>query len=378
MTKTNAANERIKRDYFRYLREADGRDEATIDGVAKSLARFEETTRAKDFKRFHREQAVAFKVKLAAAANARTGEPLSKATMLGTLRHLRAFFMWLAREPGFRSHIAYADADYFNLPDKDVAVARARREKRVPTLDQVRHVIAAMPTETALERRSRALIAFAMLTGARIGALASFRLGHVDIAGGFVEQDARVVRTKAAKTFRTYFMPVDAAALTIVAEWTQELTRDHQWGPDDPLFPATEMGLALDGGFTPVGLARRGWASSEPIREIFRRAFEAAGLPYFNPHSFRDMLVHHAMALNLSPETMKAYSQNLGHTDVLTTFTSYGEVPTHRQGELIRSLTSSPIAAGAANAGQIAALEAILAQMKAGPAATLPATHPKS
>ena len=58
------------------------------------------------------------------------------------MRDLREFFLWLAREPGFRSHIAYADADYFNLPDKDVAVARARREKRVPTLDQVRHVLA--------------------------------------------------------------------------------------------------------------------------------------------------------------------------------------------------------------------------------------------
>jgi hypothetical protein len=39
MTKHNAANERIKRDYFRYLAETRGRDEATIDGVAKSLAR---------------------------------------------------------------------------------------------------------------------------------------------------------------------------------------------------------------------------------------------------------------------------------------------------------------------------------------------------
>ncbi len=41
MTKPNAANERIKRQYFGYLAEAKGRDEATIDGVAKSLARFE-------------------------------------------------------------------------------------------------------------------------------------------------------------------------------------------------------------------------------------------------------------------------------------------------------------------------------------------------
>ena len=40
MTKPNGANERIKHDYFGYLEQAMGRDPATIDGVAKSLARF--------------------------------------------------------------------------------------------------------------------------------------------------------------------------------------------------------------------------------------------------------------------------------------------------------------------------------------------------
>jgi integrase len=373
--KTNAANERIKREYFRYLQEALGRDEATIDAVAKSLARFDESTGRRDYKRFHREQAVAFKAKLATSINARTGETLSKATMLSTLRDLRAFFLWLAREPGFRSHIAYADADYFNLSDKDVAVARARREKRVPTLDQVRHVIATAPAGTLLERRNRALIAFAMLTGARVGALASFRLGHVDLAGGFVEQDARLVRTKAAKTFRTYFMPVDEEALAIVASWVEELKRVYRWGPEDPLFPATETGLAKDGGFAPIGPARRCWMSSAPVRQIFRQAFEAACLPYFNPHSFRDMLVRHAMGLDLTPAEMKAWSQNLGHTDVLTTFTSYGAVPVHQQGALIRKsrMLSSP----SIDAGQIEALEAIVARIKAGNAPSLRTPRPE-
>ena len=47
MTKPNAANERIKHEYFDYLEQAMGRDTATIDGVAKSLARFEESTGAR-------------------------------------------------------------------------------------------------------------------------------------------------------------------------------------------------------------------------------------------------------------------------------------------------------------------------------------------
>lgn len=337
MAKHNASNERAKRDYFRFLAEAKGRDTATIDRVAKSLARFEADTGHKDFKRFHREQAVAFKRRLGEAVNQRSGKRLSKATVQSTLRDLKVFFEWLAREPGFRSHIEYADSDYFNLSDKDAAIARARREKSVPTLDQVRHVLAAMPSATALERRDRALVAFAAITGARVMALATFRLEHVNLAAGHVEQDARSVATKFAKTFRTVFMPVCDGAMEIVTDWVAELREVHLCGLDDRLFPATAMGLDETGSFRPQGLARHGWASSGPIREAFRRAFERAGLPYYNPHSFRDMLVRHAMTLGLSPEEMKAWSQNLGHSDVLTTLTSYGSVPLHRQNELIRA-----------------------------------------
>jgi integrase len=362
MIKHNAANERIKREYFAYLKEAKGRDEATIDGVAKSLARFEQSTKAREFKRFHREQAVAFKSSLAQAVNARTGERISKATMLSTLRDLRAFFFWLAHLPGFKSHIAYADADYFNLSDKDVAVARARREKRVPTLDQVHHVLSTMPADTVLERRDRALIAFAALTGARVGALASFRLGHVNIVEGYVEQDARTVRTKFAKTFRTFLMPIEGEALAAFVDWTRELERDHLWGIDAPLFPATQMRLDENGGFRATGILRSGWSTTQPINAIFRRAFEGAGLPYFNPHSFRDMLVRYAMTLDVSPEAMKAWSQNIGHADVMTTFTSYGSVPTHRQGELIRISTTATTAQF--DPKQIASLQALLDAMK--------------
>jgi site-specific recombinase XerD len=360
--KHNAANERIKRDYFHYLAEARGRDEATIDSVAKSLARFEGSTGARDFKRFHREQAVAFKRAMREAVSARTGERLSKATMLSTLRDLRAFFFWLAHLPGFKSHIAYADADYFNLSDKEVAVARAAREKSVPTLSQVERVLSVITAGTVLKRRDRALIALTMITGARADALATFRLEHVDLAGGYVEQDARTVRTKFAKTFRTYFMPVSEAASAIVEGWIEERRGEHLAGPTDLLFPATAMGLDVAGNFAPSGLAPHGWATTEPIRSIFRAAFTAAGLPYYNPHSFRHMLMRHAMALHLTPEQLKAWSQNLGHEDVLTTFTSYGQVPTHRQGELIRHMPASPEVGGLDNRALMAALATRLEQ----------------
>lgn len=342
MTKPNAKNERIKRDYVLYLEEAKRRDPTTVDRMLKSIARFEESTRRRDFKAFHRKQAVAFKQRLSEVLNARTGERLSKATVHSVLRDLHAFFFWLAHLPGYKSHIAYADADYFNLSDKDVAIANARREKRVPTLAQVELTLSAMPADTPLERRNRAVMAYAVVTGARVAALASFRLGDVNMDDGFVDQDARHVRTKFSKSFRTYLMPVSDRAISIARDWYAEMTADVSRGPQDPLFPATEMGLSADSTFAPQGLARAAWATSSPIRDIFKVAFASAGLPYFNPHSFRDMLVRHIMTLDLPVETLKAWSQNLGHQGVLTTLTSYGAVATPRQRELIREGLPKP------------------------------------
>ncbi len=336
MSKPNAKNERIKRDYVLYLEEAKRRDPVTVDRVLKSIARFEESTRRRDFKSFHRKQAVSFKQSLSQALNAHTGERLSMATVHSILRDLHAFFFWLAHLPGYKSHIAYADADYFNLSDKDVAIANARREKRVPTLAQVELALAAMPAETPLERRNRAVMAYAVVTGARVAALASFRLGDVNMDDGFVDQDARHVRTKFSKTFRTFLMPVSDLAMSIARDWHEEMSDDVSRGPQDPLFPATEMGLSADSIFAPQGLGREAWTTSGPIREIFKAAFASAGLPYFNPHSFRDMLVRHIMTLDLPVETLKAWSQNLGHQGLLTTLTSYGAVATPRQAELIK------------------------------------------
>lgn len=213
MPKHNAANERIKREYFQYLREAKRCSETSVDAVAKALSRFEENTNSRDFKTFHREKAVAFKRKLADQLNARTGDRLSKATMDSTLRALRAFFLWLAGQSGYKSKIQYSDADYFNLAEKDVAVARAKRHKVVPTLDQMHYVLSVMPTATPLQQRNRALVAFAVLTGARDGALSSLRLKHVDLTQGLVQQDGRDVRTKFSKTSLHGFCRLEATRL---------------------------------------------------------------------------------------------------------------------------------------------------------------------
>ena len=346
MPKHNAANTRIKREYFQYLKEARRRDDKSIDPIAKALDRFEEANGHKDFKRFHREQAVAFKRRLDTEKSERTGKPLSRATVHSTLSALREFFIWLAGQPGYKSKIAYCDADYFNLSEKDVRIAKATREKPVPSLDQVHHLLETMPAETDIEKRNRALVALALLTGARAAALASLKLKHIDLEQGCIHQDARDVKTKNSKTFTTWFCPVGGNALQIVIDWCEHLRKGLLWGDDDPLFPKTLIGLGDQGGFQPVGLARDHWSGTGPIRAIYRDAFEAAGLPYFNPHCFRDALVQLGERICTTPEQFKAWSQNIGHERVLTTLTSYGKVPAARQADLIRGLSTPKAANG--------------------------------
>jgi integrase len=341
MTNYNAPNERIKRQYFAYLAEAQGHGEQTIDAVAKAIARFEAYTRYRDFKTFHIEQAKAFKRDLADQRGHRSGEPLSKATLYATLTALKRFFIWLAGQPGYKSRIDYSDAEYFNLSAKDTRIAKAIRPARVPTLEQIRHVIQSMPVNTDLAKRDRALIAFTILTGARDGAIASFKLRHIDVVEGTVDQNAREVRTKFAKSFITTFFPVGDDIRAVVIDWVNYLRQDKLWGLDDPLFPMTKVMVGTDLRFAAAGLDRRHWSNAGPIRTIFREAFVSAGLPYFNPHSFRKTLTRLGQTLCRTPEEYKAWSQNLGHEHVLTTFCSYGDVSSHRQTEILRSFQQS-------------------------------------
>jgi len=100
MTTHNAGNERIKRRYFAYLKEAKRHSEPTVDAVAKALARFEADTKHRDFRAFHFEQAIVFKKRLAEQKAQRSGEKLSKATRNASLARVKWFFHWLAGQPG--------------------------------------------------------------------------------------------------------------------------------------------------------------------------------------------------------------------------------------------------------------------------------------
>ena len=159
MRKINEENERVKRLYLASLKQADGRDEATLDKAAAALLAFEEALGFKPFKAFHRDWAAKFKDHLAARKSAKTGKPLGVATRSSMLKQVKAFFYWLSFQPGYKSRINPTDVRYFNNAAKEERMARAQRPARYPSLAQCDHAFRLMPEETAVERRDRALFA---------------------------------------------------------------------------------------------------------------------------------------------------------------------------------------------------------------------------
>ena len=335
MPKYHPQNEVVKRKYVQFLELAGGKQASTTDAALRAITLFEQSTGCRPFQKLHLEQIRKFRTQLVEITG-RGGRHLSAATMTATLRRLYDFFIWLSREPGFRSKINPNVARYFLPTDQDVRIARARREKLVATIDDVLRVLSLMPAETDIQKRDRAVVAFILLTGARDGAVASLRLKHLDLSKQTLFQDGREVATKGRKTITSYFFPVGDEPLEIVTTYVARL-RELGFGPDDPIFPATELGKGPRRGFAATGLSRKPWKTAASIRGIFKNAFALVGLPSYNPHSIRNTLVQLGERICSTPEAWKCWSQNLGHEHEMTTFVGYGVVSSKRQAEIFKA-----------------------------------------
>ena len=338
MRKFNAENERIKRRYLIYLKEALGLDQKSLDKVLAALVKFEESTNYRSFKKFHIEQAGKFKFHLSKVKSA-TGKPLSITTTDATLRLVKGFFQWLAGQQGFKKVLSYSDVQYFNNNRNDARAAHAQRPVHFPSIQAAFHAFQAMPVRNVFEQRNKAVFAFLMLTGARDGAVASLKLKHINLVDGNVYQDGREVKTKNRKTFTTTFFPVDRAYLDCFTSWVSFLRQEKFFGPEDALFPKPARRLA-GGKFVYDILSRENYSNAQKINHIVRTAFFNVQMHPYTPHSFRKTLGLLMNDLELTLEQQKAWSQNMGHENFTTTVSSYLPVSEQRQKEIIGAMSA--------------------------------------
>lgn len=335
MKKRSSDNLRIKRKYLVWRKDSKGLSDASVDKSAAAVSFYETFLKGRDFRNFHSERARSFKRYLSSQKNQSNGSNLSASSVNSILREVSAFLSWLSDQPGYKSKITRSDIAYLSPDRKSDVARRTSCWKPHPSPAQVRKVISHMPSETVLQRRDRAFVAFLFLTGSREGAAISIRLCHVELNHACVHFDGRSVNTKFGKTFTTGFFPMPEPCEQIVRDWITELRTEHQFSDSDPLFPKTRIDLGPEHKFIAVGIDRLPWSSASSAAKIFKEAFADAGLPHFSPHRVRDTLAELAKNHCRSPEDYKAWSQNMGHEDVLTTFRSYGSVAPGRQMDLL-------------------------------------------
>jgi integrase/recombinase XerD len=203
--RNNPKNDRVKREYLIYLKDARQRSSATVEQVRHAIDRLEAYIGFKDFGTFNKEQARGFKRALVSSRAKRSGKPLSTATAHHILQGLKEFLAWLHCRPGYRRRIDLTHIAYLNLTAKDERIAHVASPKSYASLEQYRAALFAMPNGTEVERRDQALMALVLLTGMRDAAVVSLKLKHISAGRCYVFQDPREVKTKFSKPIEHSF-----------------------------------------------------------------------------------------------------------------------------------------------------------------------------
>ncbi len=318
--------------YQVYLLEGKGRNEKTVDAILRHLWQFSELCGNVDFRCVGIDQILRYKAVLQTVDG--NGEGLSASTIVHAFADVRGFFKWLRKQPTY-TDLAEELLDYFSPSKNLVQIANAPTDKAYPTHEDVVAVVEAMPTQTFLQRRNRALMSFAYLTGVRVAALITLRLKHVDPERRMVKQQAADrVATKNSKTMRTAWFPVGKNFERIVIDWLAEMNSLGA-GPETPLFPRGERHL-----FGPQS-GQQDWeflASDDAVVKIMAGAAAAVGVSRFTPHRLRDTIASMIDKWAVTLAEQKALSQNMGHANMRTTFERYGPVSEAQQHELIAKM----------------------------------------
>ena len=341
MTMVNLKNEVVKRKFFKWLKEANGCCNSTVNSIEKAILIYEDFTGRTDFATFNSRKAIEFKEWL--KKRKIKSKTLSLNTYCTYLRHLRKFFLWLSWQPGYKSKITIDTVDYLKALKKEERIATQYIPRNFPLQEYVIKLAGSINACTEIDKRDRAMISFALLSGMRDKAIVTLPLSCLDENDLTIDQNPKLgVDTKFSKHILTTIFKFDDKLLGYVAEWVK-LLKSKGFGSQDPLFPRAktdkgedDLSFEASSEVEPVF-----WQGTGRIREIFKNRAKEAGLPYFPPHTFRHLAVDLALKSCKNGEEIKAISQNFGHEHTATTLSSYANYAQPRLSEIIKNMDFS-------------------------------------
>lgn len=336
--KINIDNERIKRRYLKYMQLAKRFSEDTIRAHERALESWEIFTCSRDFRRITYKQAGEFADWL--ISRTKQGEILAASTRYQTVRLVRAFYLWLATQPGRSSKSITVALGYLTADRETVVEATSPGRRKVPTLEYVRALADSISVNNEIDARDRALISFLLLSGARASAAATLPIGCFDRQKLKIHQDPKWgVKTKNRKYIPTTLAPFDKVLMKYFLDWVDYLRKEKLYGDEAPLFPRSQVAQTdSDLTYQVTGIEPVFWKNGTRIDQIAKDRARKAGLESYDCHSFRHAHAHLALSKARTGEEQKAISQNIGHKHFATTATVYGHLDDDKVAEIIRSM----------------------------------------
>jgi integrase len=238
--------------------------------------------------------------------------------------------------------------DYLTMDAKEARKAIGiEKFGKYPTFDEIDQAIMAMPAKDLKDRRNRAMLLVLAMTAARLSALRTLRIKHLDFEEGCLHQVGSEVETKFSKSFVSILLPIKPHWLELLAAYKEEL-RQAGYCDEDPLFPKSV--LVNRGGFGDRKMTKEFLRDGQMIEKIVGAAFLNAGLMKFTPHSVRDTHADLSNSPGTSYEVARALSANLGHSSLKVSATSYGHQSLQQKRDILLRRCSEPDASSGEDA----------------------------
>jgi integrase len=325
MTKSIYKNELRKREFFDQLEGAEGFEESSLNKFAEAIGQWQVFSENEDFANFNKTKAKEFVEWLKKRASKTLSGQISPTTQYHYLRHLRRFLKWLSEQPNYRK-IPKNDIDFLRLSKKENRIATSGTKRPIPTLEEIKKIIESIEIKNEIDKRDRAIICLAVITGIRVSALISLKMKSLDKRKKIIYQNpADGVKTKGAKDIQTPFFSIgwDKPEPYFI-EWYEYLEAKG-FQAEDPIFPSTLNEFRIEGNiYNKELVSKKFWSGEGGIIKILKKRCENANVPYFNPHSFRHSVVNIFRKRSITEEQKKAFSLCFGHANIGTTFGSYG------------------------------------------------------
>jgi len=325
-----AENERIKHQYFDKFIFRSGKDKQSLRKSISSIQIFEEFNNFTDFKLFKYENAREFQKYL----TNKYSHSMQSAYRI--IQAVQEFFLWLKERDGYK-RLDYDDIKSLRLSLKDIEKSKTTKPRKIIDIDKWEEMILNIKPKDEVELRGRAIFDCLLLTGMRIDALLTLQIGDLNLDKNYVFQDPHHVNKKFSSSDKTNLWNFKPEIKQILIDWVKLLKEEHNFTDKDPLFPKIQT-TSNQFKFEKDGFKKEFIKQPDEIRKELARQFKNANLEYHTPHTIRHSLTNLFMGFDLTPEQLKAFSQNLSHKSLATTLNTYYQVHEFRQDQIIEEL----------------------------------------